>query len=441
MGSRFVFRLRLGLLELRLLHPGQPIQDTAAAAGNANGPPDKEQRHQQNHQLQSQDGVQRHPAPRQQGQINRCTQRRPQGSEGSGLLIVRLQRGGLRLRFSDLGQGPGKARHPHHMDRIVPGGAVFSGAGNGQHIVALLQGGVRLGNTHGLAVLGGGGKGELGGLIGDIHGIFRDIGCKGRSQLPLGGSQIRQIRIAAEGRRGVWLAGNGNGIAAGGAVGGGDGEDHRVDAHGQLVAADGYIGAAVRRTVIQRQAGHIIGHGDAVFRCAGGKGRRQGVTPAGKAGQIGVAGRGRGHAGRPGGIVEILVTIAVAGHDIGDGGADLGPGSHAGLHPERDGQNGGAAADGVVERLVIGQQVAAAHVHGPAVTDELAGAGEGQGTAVVVQHSGDALDIGAADGKGDGDAVADPDAAGAGEAGPGGLRCHRQQTPQQQCCQKARQGR
>ena len=327
------------------------------------------------------------------------------------------------------------------MDRIVPGGAVFSGAGNGQHIVALLQGGVRLGNTQGLAVLGGGGKGKLGGLIGDIHGIFRDIGCKGRSQLPLGGSQIRQIRIAAEGRCGVWLAGNGNGIATGGAVGGGDGEDHRVDAHGQLVAADGYIGAAVRRTVIQRQAGHIIRHSDAVFRCAGGKGRRQGVAPAGKAGQIGVAGRGRGHAGRPGGIVEILVTIAVAGHDISDGGADLGPGSHAGLHPERDGQNGGAAADGVVKRLVIGQQVAAAHIHGPAVTDKLAGAGEGQGAAVVVQHSGDALDIGAADGKGDGDAVAGPDAAGAGEAGPGGLRCHRQQTPQQQCCQKARQGR
>ena len=87
----------------------------------------------------------------------------------------------------------------------------------------------------------------------------------------------------------------------------------------------------------------------------------------------------------------------------------------------------------------MGQQVAAVHVHGPAVTDELAGAGEGQGTAVVVQHSRDGLDIGAADGKGDGDAVAGPDAAGAGEAGPGGLRRYRSQAPQQQRRQQARQ--
>ena len=413
------------------------VRQTAAAAGNAHGPADKEQQHQQNHQTGGQNGV--HGEPAVQGQVHRGAQGRPQGPEGAGLGLRLLRRGILRLRLADLGQSSGKGRHPHHMDRIVPGSAVLGSAGDGQQVVALLQGRIGLGDAQGLAVLGGGGKGYLGGLIGDVHGVFRDFRGKGRGQLPRGGGQLRQGRVAAERDVGVRLPGDGDGVSPGGPVGCGNRQHHRVDANGQLVAADGYIGPAVGGPVIQGQPGHVIGYGDAVFRGSGGEGRRQGIVPAGQARQIGVAGGGRGHAGRPGRVVQGLVAVAVGGHDVGDGGADPGPGGHAGLHLEGDGQHSGAAGDGIGQGLVIGQQVAAAHIHRPAGAHQLAGAGKGQGAAVVVQHGGDALDVGAADGEGYGDAVTGPDAAGAGEAGPGGLRRYRSQAPQQQRRQQARQ--
>ena len=104
----------------------------------------------------------------------------------------------LRLREGDIRHRAGILRHPKDVDGVLLlGDPVLGGAGDGQQVVALFQGRIRLGNAQGFAVLGSGGKGDFGGLIGDIHGVFRDFRGKGRGQLPRGGGQLRQGRVAA----------------------------------------------------------------------------------------------------------------------------------------------------------------------------------------------------------------------------------------------------
>ena len=275
------------------------------------------------------------------------------------------------------------------------GNTVLRRAGNAHYVIPLVgQAHGGLGYLQCLFILCHAGEGGRLGLIGHISHIIRYRSGKAGTQHTHIQRQRLERGVGTGFIVGILLAGHGDGVVLLCTRSRGARHRYGVGTHHQRIAADGYLGRAVRRLIAEVQRLHGIGHRGGIVGGGAAERRTERCIGAAQGAEVAVAAQRGIHLTAPGRGAAVALGGAVRHGNIIEFSAQGRAAVQSALDAERDGYHPCAGVDGVGD--TVQQETGAVDIHGPAA-DELVVALILQHLAVVFQRSGYAHDVAAGD--------------------------------------------